>query len=149
MKKIAIMVLTLAVMSCKGRTEKWFNGLADYKEVTSSSMQIEVLKMDTQRDTSLLNYKLRIYLDRSWVDKNQPNQTNEMNYQADSCFYILAGGVKCRPAFVQPVANGIKNCYEYLISFNADKQLKMKSLNLVYADKYIDGKTYTLDLNKH
>jgi hypothetical protein len=66
----------------------------------------------------------------------------------DSCFFIKVGNLKCYPLFTQPVPNGIKNCFEFLISFNADNGIKNKPLQLMYADKYINGQTYSFELNK-
>lgn len=142
------MLVALLAISCKTPTERWLSGLAEYSQLQSASIKMEVMKMDTKNDTTILNYRVRIYPDKKWLENNPRNLVSEMNYETDSCFFIKAGGAKCSPGFVQPVANGIKGCYEYLISFNVDNKLKMRSLNLVYTDKYIDRQTHTLNLDK-
>jgi len=147
MRKFGIVFLLLAAMSCKTPKEKWLDGLTGYKEIKSKSMVLQLMRMERKNDTSVLDYKVRIYPAKSWTEQAGPVDINHLNYQVDSCFSLKAGKAAHSPAFVQPVASGVTGCFEYLVSFALDSTVKMKTLQLVYTDKYIDGHTYSLDLN--
>lgn len=136
----------LAVMSCKTPGEKWQNSLTKYKELKSKTMVLQLMKMEEKNDTSALAYKIRIYPAKAWEEQATPADRNHLNYQMDSCFALKTGKTAHNPAFVQPVANGVTGSFEYLVSFAIDSTVKMKPLQLIYTDKYIDGRTYTLDL---
>lgn len=148
MRKYGIIIALLAMAACKTPQQKWLDSLTEYKAVKSKSMTLEIMKMADKNDTTVLNYKVRLYPAKEWLETRTADAVNNLNYRMDSCFMIKAGSLKHDPVFVQPVVNGIKNCFEYLVSFEMDSTVKMKTLKLVYKDKYIDGHTYFFDLNK-
>jgi hypothetical protein len=150
MRKIMMPLLFLLfVAACKSPSEKWRDSLSGYGQLKDQNLQLEAMKMDSPSDSTVLNYKVRLYPSKLWLEAHGNGAATHFDYGVDSCFTVSTGMGRYRPVFVQPVANGIKNCYEYLISFKADQTIKMKPLWLVYADKYIADDKYTLDLNKH
>lgn len=100
-------------------------------------------------DTTELSYKVRIYPSKSWLANNHSTEsTGNFYYRMDSAFTMKYGSQTMRPQLVQPVANGLSNCFEYLISMEITPGIKMKHISILYQDKFIDGKQYTMDLNR-
>lgn len=147
MKKYGILIIIL-LAACRTPQQQWLDSLAGYKETKSKTMTLQIMKMTDKKDTTVLNYQVRLYPAKDWLENSPPDATNNLNYRMDSCFTLKAGGRKQNPVFVQPVAGGVKNCFEYLVSFTMDNTVKMKTLQLVYTDRYIDGRTYFFDLNQ-
>jgi hypothetical protein len=137
------------VVSCKTPTERWLNGLADFSEVHSRSLSVEVMKIKPAvTDTTSLNYKVRIFPSKQWAENRSGDEKMSLYYGMDSCFSLQTGKTNLKPSLFQPVNNGIANCYEYLVSFEISKSIKSKHVQLIYHDKSIDGKQYILELNK-
>lgn len=147
MRKYGFILMLLAVAACNTQRQKWQDSLVAYKEIKDKAMELELMK-SPENDTTVLNYKIRIFPAKAWLENQPSNSGYNFNYRMDSCFFIKAGNVKHYPLFTQPIANGIKNCFEYMVSFQTDNGIKMKELQLMYADKYINGKTYSFELNK-
>jgi hypothetical protein len=147
MRKYGLILLLFAIAACKTSQQNWQNDLVTYKEIKDKTMELEVMRAPGN-DTTVLNYKIRIFPAKAWLENMPPNSGFNFSYKMDSCFFIRAGNLKQLPLFTQPVANGVKNCFEYLVSFQADAGIKMRSLQLIYADKYINGQTYSFELNK-
>lgn len=147
MKGTLIVIILLISTGCQSPEGRWFDGLSKYKEIRSRSMHIELMKMDTEKAFTFLNYKLRIYPVQSWIEEHESARVEDMNYHMDSCFFIQEGKNKYAPLFVQPVANGVKHCFEYLLSFPIQKVVKKPGISMVYSDKFIDHKTYLINLN--
>ncbi|QEC62542.1 hypothetical protein [Mucilaginibacter ginsenosidivorans] len=72
---------------------------------------------------------------------------NELSYQMDSCFLLRQGKHDFAPALFEPVNNGVAGCFEYLLSFDLVKDMQAGRLQLVYRDRFISGKPYTLNLH--
>ncbi|MES2112412.1 MAG: hypothetical protein V4577_26885, partial [Bacteroidota bacterium] len=149
MRKYAIAILLLAIAACKTPQQKWFDSLTGYKEIKGKSLVIQLMRIQEKKDTTTLNYKLRIYPVKEWMEQASADDLNHLNYQMDSCFTLKAGAVKRAPAFVQSVASGIKGGFEYLVSFELDSTVKMKALQLTFADRYIGGLAYNFDLTSN
>ena len=150
MKRKACILLTVAVMlvCCKSPTQRWFDHLAAFKETGNKKLSIRIMKMKTaSADTNTISYQVRIYPSRSWLESNGQSQNINFFYHMDSCFFLQAGAKNVPPALLQPVSNGISGCYEYLLTFNSEPAVKGHKIELVYQDKFIDGRKYSLQLN--
>jgi hypothetical protein len=148
-KKIWAIILMTAFCSCKSATQRWMDSMVEFKEINGKALSLQVMKMAADgSDTTSFAYKIRIYPAKTAIE-NYANagQPLDFYYRMDSCFYLRQGAVNISPVIVEPVNNGIANCYEYLLYFNINKTIKLKHLDLVYADKFIDGKQYALGLN--
>ena len=142
---LVVMMLVLAC-SCRPASGHWNDGLAGYRETHSADLSIELLRMASRGDTSAVNYRIRL---RPSAKNNAfTRQVLHLNFQMDSSFFLKASGKKINPVFVQAVPDGIKGCYEYLVSFPVAEPMKHKPLSLVYDDHTINEKAYTLFLNK-
>ena len=149
MKQALIAMIFLMLVSCRSATEKWLDGLADFKELHGKTLSMEIMKVKpVSTDTTALTYKVRIFPAKDWVDNQGRGQKTGLYYGVDSCFSLRSGKASFRPDMVQPVNNGIAGCFEYLISYEVTKAMKMKELQLVYKDKFIDGKQYQMELNR-
>ncbi|WP_207428883.1 hypothetical protein [Pedobacter sp. SYSU D00535] len=93
------------------------------------------------------DYRVRIFPSKDMLEGRQDIQT-AMWYDADSCFFLLAGSEKIYPNLQEPVANGTKNSFEYLLLFPEVPGIPEKSLKLVYSDRHFNRKTYVLNLHK-
>lgn len=141
-------LLTLWLASCRNRTEQWQDSLADVRELRAGSLAVVLMKVwPAAGDTASLTYKIRIYPAKQWIEDHTSDQKNGLFYHMDSCFSIRAGKASFNATMVQPVNNGIANCFEYLLLFDIDPAMKNARLSLVYKDKFIDGKPYILNLN--
>lgn len=150
MKRKAGILLIAAVMlfSCQSPVERWLDHLAAFKETTSKTLSVQAMKMNAApNDTNSFSYQVRIYPAKAWLEDNAQSQNINFFYHMDSCFSLKAGAKGFPPAIVQPVSNGISGCYEYLLSFNLEPSIKGRKIELVYQDKFIDGRKYSLQLN--
>jgi len=145
MKKIAIGLIVLFCFSCRNRTEKWLDSLSSFERAGDEQLTVEALK-PAGRDTTAVLYNVRIYPSKTWLDHKNEQATVRFNYAMDSCFYLSAGGLTYKANVVQPVANGLTNCFEYLVSFDLDPAMETGKASLIYQDKYINNQRYTLAL---
>ena len=149
MKATGIVLLLLILASCRTPTEKWLKSMSDYQSVKGKSLTMEIMKIKpAKEDTTSLTYKVRLYPDKEWLENNSGKQKNGLFYGMDSCFILRTPIASYSPDMIQPVNNGIAGCYEYLLSFSIVKAMKYSQLQLVYADRYIDGKPYQIVLNR-
>lgn len=144
-----MVILTLFVLqSCKTATERWLAKMTDFKELDDKTLSLQVMKMRPQQaDTNSFGYQVRIYPSETWLEARGIGASIDFFYHMGSCFSIRAGTSSVSPVIVQPVSNGIANCYEYLLYFNAEKSIKLKHIELVYDDRFINRKQYILKLN--
>jgi hypothetical protein len=150
MKRNLLFLILITLPACKTPTERWLGGLEEFKEIKSGTLSLQALRMKSAaNDTTELNYKVRIYPSRSWLANNRSAaSTRDFYYRMDSAFTLKYGSQTMRPQLVQPVANGLSNCFEYLISIEITPEIKMKHISILYRDKFIDGRQYTMDLNR-
>lgn len=147
--RIVPLLLTLILASCRTPTEKWLDGMSDFQSVKGKSLTMEIMKIKpAKEDTTALTYKIRLYPNKEWTENNSGRQKNGFFYGMDSCFTLRTATASYNPDMVQPVNNGIAGCYEYLLSFGVVKAMKGRRLQLGYTDKYIDGKSYQITLNR-
>jgi hypothetical protein len=143
-----IMIL-FALCACHTATERWLNGLAGFKELHTSSFDLQVMKITpASPDTAALTYQIRIYPSGKETDAKTAVRTTGFYYGMDSCFSLQSGKVNVKPSYFQPVNNGIAHCFEYLLSFAVARSMQSGPVELVYQDRIIDGKRYILELNK-
>jgi hypothetical protein len=149
MKHLLAISFFLLFVSCRSRTEKWLDGMADFKSRTAKSLSLQLLKnKQARRDTTALTYQVRIYPAKDWVENRSASQQTGLFYGMDSCFSLRCRQRSYMPVMVQPLNNGIAGSFEYLVSFDLGPALKWQQLQLVYRDRFIDGKEYVFDLNK-
>ncbi|MGN6639752.1 MAG: hypothetical protein ACTHJ8_12635 [Mucilaginibacter sp.] len=141
-------LLLLLLTSCKTPVERWLDGMVDFKQVKGKELIIQAARLKAKiEDTTMLNYKVRIYLGHAAQENSAADGSINFNYHVDSAFYVRVAGSKAQPVMIQPVNNGISGCYEYLLMMDINKFNRLKKLQLVYQDKFIDGKQYTINLN--
>jgi len=138
--------MLLSLVACKSASQKWMDGLTTFSKLGDTTESVEILKLKPA-DTSSLNYSVRIYPGKQWLTDKKDEQSVEMNYQMDSCIYIRNGGKTFNAAMIQPIANGLTNCFEYLVSFDLEPGMKGPRPAMVYQDKFISKKQYTFQLN--
>ena len=137
-----LLILFLAV-SCR-RVNKSF------KESKDADMAFQIMDLpNDSADDNTLNYKVRIIPQKKLMETSTMHDKTSMYYDMDSCFYIIDDKhEKIYPSLVQPVANGVKDTYEYLLDFELNTGLAKQELNIIYADRYINHKSYVIKLGK-
>jgi len=143
----AIFLIMLMLWSCK--RARWQDNIADFKELQNPAFALQVMKMKNKdTDTVSLNLRVRLYPSAGETERLSPDQKNGLSYGMDSCFFLFEGAQRIKPAFVQAVSNGVRNSFEYLVSFEPVRPVSPVNFRLVYQGKYLDGKQYNLTLNK-
>jgi len=140
MKK-AILILSLIILASCG------HGNSSFSEIKDHDLTIQVMQLKDDGD-SIITYKARLTPDKQLLETKSKDEKQALYYTMDSCFYINKGNIKIYAALVQPIANGVSGSYEYMLQFEKDKKLNTDSINLVYQDKYINRKTYSLKMNQ-
>ena len=149
MKATGIVMLLLILVSCHTPTKKWLDSMPDYQSLKGKTLSMEIMKVKpAKEDTTELTYKIRIYPGKQWTENNNGRQKNGLFYGMDSCFTLHTSIASYNPDMIQPVNNGIAGCYEYLVSFEIVKAMKYRQLQLLYNDRFIDGKPYHIVLNR-
>jgi hypothetical protein len=148
MKRIYLLALLPALLSCKTPTQRWLDGLEKHAESHDKTLSLEAVWIRPQDDdTSSVTYKIRLYPSREWLDRAGNTGATELNYRQDSSFLLRQGKHDFAPVLFQPVNNGIAGSFEYLVSFDLVKAMQAGRLQLVYHDRFISGKPYTLNLH--
>jgi hypothetical protein len=149
MKLTPLIFFLFLLASCKSPAEKWLDSMADYKAVHGKELTLEIRKVKPrQADTSAITYSVRLFPGKAWLEENGTKQMERLSYGMDSCFSLHTAAAAYGPDIVQPINNGVKGCYEYLVSFNVVKTMKYRPMELVYTDRFIDKKLYRLALNR-
>lgn len=117
-----------------------------FAEIKDKDLIVQAsVKVLTDQDTIGPEYKIRIF--PVFKGSNDEKKVREkLQYNVDSCFYMMKNAGKLYPDAVIPVANGIKDCYEYLVIFPKTAYTEPEISKLIYKDKYINSKTYQLTL---
>lgn len=134
MRKCAIIML-IGLISCtaKSPSGQYFDN--DIKVMAQ-------LKKTTSTD-AVQTFMVRVFPDQKIIENRKEEITESFLYHADSCFYLLKNNTKVYPEYVEPIANGIKGSYEFLVEFN-DQDFSLKEYTLIYQDKIINNKKYVL-----
>ena len=138
---IALFLTLLAASSCKSRK-------AEFNEVKDDSLTVQVLKIRNADEEGTIDLRVRIFPAHGLAEKSGKS-TEEMWYATDSCFVLSTGGKELIPVMQQPVANGMKNSFEYLLLFEGAEVLDSRDMKLVYRDRHFTGKTYTMSLKSN
>jgi len=136
---LIIIGLSLAMNSCKQK-------ISVIRQSKDQDLLLQVSRMqDEQDDPASLTYAVRLIPNKKTMAGISGKAKTALNYSMDSCFYLMKGTTKVYSAIVQPITNGVSGSFEYMLSFE-DKQLKSGKWNLVYQDRYINRKKYTVML---
>lgn len=119
-----------------------FMGCSKNKTAAEKDDRLSVQAIALSSEDSALTYKVRVYPNPNW-EGNKEELIKKMNYDVDSCFYMLANNKIQYPESILPVANGMATNFEYIISFTNAPKLPLETV-LVYHDKYISQKDYKL-----
>lgn len=87
--------------------------------------------------------KVRVSFDKYIPQLDAQLFVKKMNYNVDSCFYLLGENGKIYPEFITPVATGIDKTFDYMLGF-AESEVANK---LVYFDKYQSEKKIEIIFN--
>ncbi len=117
-----------------------------FAETKDKDLLIQVIGSKGLPDSAGLEYKVRIFQELKKEATDDKKLREKMMYQVDSVFYRMEGLEKQYAEGVTPIANGIKNCFEYLVVFPGTKPAGTHQDILIYQDKYINNKTYQLIL---
>jgi len=104
------------------------------QKVSDDRVLFEAIKECNSEET---NYKVRVNIKEAGSQVSQ-----KLQYQPDSCFFLLCKNEKVYPDGVTPIANGRTQSFEYLLYF--PKQENDDNEVLVYKDKYGSQKEYKL-----
>lgn len=132
MRKIFIMGLfgLSAIISCRNK--------GDYGSTKDG--ELTLMAISGQKKGLL---KVRLNFDQKGEGLDVPSFVEAMQYDMDSCFYIQGEGTKSYPIYVEPIANGMRKTFEYLIGFDRDFK---KGEKLVYVDRHRSKKNIELTL---
>ncbi len=141
MKLRICIALLMLLASCK-------SGQSDFQEIRESGLTVQVMGIRENEDTALGDYRVRIFPEKGIEDTIGKETQNNMLYKMDSCFYLLDKSRPTYPVGLEPIANGMKNSYEYLLLFDKETGIASDSLKLVYKDQYLNKKAYVFNLKK-
>ncbi|MCR8558153.1 hypothetical protein KXD93_10885 [Mucilaginibacter sp. BJC16-A38] len=128
--KINLMILlAVSIAACRPETRQ-------VQEVRDSRLIVQLVRINAGATA----YKCKIVPVQEGIT-NSGRVSNQMLYHADSCFYLLDNGKPKYAVAVQPVANGIKGSYEYLLQWDA-----AGPVSLVFDDKYLYSRKYTFKI---
>ncbi|OCX53370.1 hypothetical protein BEL04_03455 [Mucilaginibacter sp. PPCGB 2223] len=137
---IVFILISLSLAGCRSSD-------SSFKQVQDGDLTIQVTHLKAvSKDDNLLSFKLRLIPDKQLIEEKSSNQKTALYYKMDSCFYIAEGLKKNYAVMVQPVANGVSGTYEYLLEFENGNAPQADTINLIYNDKYINQKSYSLKI---
>ncbi|EHQ24342.1 hypothetical protein [Mucilaginibacter paludis] len=142
MKKLMMnLVACLLLFSCK-------DGKPPYLEVKDNELTIQAIQLEEAESNTGVSYKVRLIPNREMLKQINAEKQRALTYKMDSCFYISLNKQKIYPLLTQAIANGVSGSYEYLLEFETDKNESRDSIRLMYHDKYINNKIYSITSNQ-
>lgn len=136
----AFIWILVIIVSCSSGKGFW--------ELSDGDMRLQLMDMDSGPEgVETQSFRFRIYPGKAISDRMDAEARSAMWYKMDSSVYLLTGAGKIYPIAIEPVSNGVKNSFEYLILFE-NTVAKVKDLSLVYQDNYLTRKSYSFILNK-
>lgn len=92
-------------------------------------------------------FQVRIFPSRKLIEEGGMELGKKMQFEVDSCFFMVKNGIHYYPDGITPVANGMSSNFEYLLSFSKVPEGSLNDVQFVYHDKYMNQKDYQLRLN--
>jgi len=136
-EKYFLVIMLLGVAAWGKRAGKSSTG--------DNDMQLQVSQIIDKSDAGEISLKVRLIPSRRVAASVSKEDNLELQFSMDSCFYQMIGAKTKYPVIVQNVNNGQKGSYEYLVSFEPDKN-KRDSLFFFYKDRFLDKKTYNVKI---
>ncbi|WP_431294711.1 hypothetical protein [Pedobacter sp. P26] len=136
MRKYTIIILLGLMFSC---TSKSPSG-----QSLDNDIRVMAQLKKTSSNDRMQTFMVRVFPDKKFIEHGKEKITESFLYHADSCFYLLNNNIKLYPDYVEPVANGIKGSYEFLIGFS-NQDLSLKEYMLIYQDQIINKKIHSHD----
>ena len=117
-------------------------------EVKDENYRIQVSLMEIpKRNDSSCRYKIRIWPGQKVLEEGGINIRETLWYRTDSCFSVVHDDLIIEPALVQPIANGLGNCYEYMLVFDGLPVLRdNENIAVVFHDRHITKQKYLIEL---
>lgn len=144
-QQIAALLMTMTLFACNRsniRSQK------DFKETKDSDVVIQLMKLtDSIPDTTVIKYGVRIFPSKKMAKIMTDKSKENLWYKMDSSFYLQSGALKVYASLTEPIANGQKNNFEYLLIFEKTPRLNPNELKLAFNDQYISHKTHYFQLN--
>ncbi|MDB5123555.1 MAG: hypothetical protein JWP94_1684 [Mucilaginibacter sp.] len=135
---LIVFTVTCSLFSCRNNSS--------VKAFKRDGLAIEIARIAGEPGAaSGLNYSARLIPDKKLADTKDKELTSALWYRMDSCFYLQQGGKKVFASIIQPIANGVAGSYEYFLSFDIS-QAEESKWHLIYQDKYLNQKKYSLNL---
>jgi hypothetical protein len=129
------------VISCKTSDRN------KYREVKGEDYLIQVMPLQMNGDNAeATGYKVRILPQEKLLNNRSGQLKQSLWYGADSCFYLTTGKKDIQPELVQAVANGITNCFEYMVVFNSGGFEEGERMSLVFNDRHITHEKHFIEL---
>jgi len=116
----------------------------NFREISNSDVTFQLTRLADAKQSEGSGYKFRIIPSATYSSTHRL-PTDDFWYHMDSCFYTERNGLKTF-VYVQPVANGQKTNFEYLLQFDPATASGTDSVKLVYDDKFITQKNYTFNI---
>lgn len=146
MRNSTFICLFLAVSfgACNGHK---LESLTNYTEAKDSEYVIQAMKLKDQTGGNIIKYGVRVFPGKGILSLLTEENKQALWYQMDSSFYLQTGSKKFYADMIEPIANGQKNNFEYLLMFEIDPGMNFKDMSLAFNDKYLSHKTHYLELN--
>jgi len=141
---VLLLLLMPFLVECGYGPKRWQDQLRAISKAGDSQMAIEAALLPyDQKDSLSLNFRVRIS-PAADVSADSKSYKTDLLYRMDSCFYIQSGYRKFYPQLTQAVAGGVSKRYEYLVSFDIRTLRQQKGLSLIYRDRYLNKRKYSL-----
>ncbi|WP_316824680.1 hypothetical protein [Pedobacter miscanthi] len=132
--RVGYVMLLAILFGCRAK-----NQIAELKD---SDLTVMAIRNRNATDGEGNTYKVRIFPSKLVLENGGNKLAEEMLYRPDSSIYLIHGSKKDYPLYIEPVSNGVKGSYEFLVAFNAAANRKTDTL--IYQDKFINQKKYVL-----
>jgi len=135
MRQLVFFIVVMFLWSCSKHSA--------VTEIKDDFLFIQAISKEEPSNGSEQEYKIRIFPQVKQNENIDPKLKEQMLYRADSCFYRKKGNDKIFPSTVIPIANGIKNCFEYVVVFS--ERINKEEINCIHFEsKYLNTKNYLL-----
>ena len=123
------------------------SGKLPFGETKDKDLTLQVMGVKSNRiDTAYFSYKARIIPDKIFLSLKSQQEKSSLSYRMDSCFFLKQGKEVIAASMVQPIANGVPGSFEFLLEFEKVASGVNNKPTLIYRDKYLNRKTYHIQL---